>query len=96
MQSPLAVWLPFCILLKQPCITNQYLSEETVCCELPGQHMDGYFGCNAAAEPSYTAFLGTPEASPSCLEKKKKRFFWEKIELLKLLILNVSMSFVFF
>lgn len=28
--------------------------------------------------------------------EKEKRFFWEKIELLKLLILNVSMSFVFF
>lgn len=70
MQSPLAVWLLFCILLKQPCIANQYLSEETVCCELPGQHMHAYFGCNAAAEPVYSAFLGTPQASPSCLEKK--------------------------
>lgn len=96
MQSPLAVWLPFCILLKQPCIANQYLSEETVCCESPGQHMHGYFGCIAAAEPGYSAFLGTPQASPSCLEKKNYIFLGKKIEPLQLLILNVSMFFVFF
>lgn len=96
MQSPLAVWLPFCILLKQPCVANQYLSEKTVCCELPGQHMHGYFGCNAAAEPGYSAFLGTPQASPSCLEKKKLDFLEKIIELLMLLIVNVSMSFDMF
>lgn len=31
MQSPLAVWLRFCLLLKQLCIANQYRSGETVC-----------------------------------------------------------------
>lgn len=60
---------------EQPCIANQYLSGETVCCELPGQRMHGYFGCNAAAERGSSAFLGTPQASPSCLEEKKNRLF---------------------
>lgn len=36
--------------------------------------MHGYFGCNAAAEPEYSAFLGTPQASPSYIKKKKNLF----------------------
>ena len=46
--------------------------------------------------PDYSVFLGTPQASPSCLEEKKREILLgKKIKVLKLLILNVSMSFVF-
>ena len=85
------------ILLRQPCIANQYLSEETVSCELPGQNMHGYFGCNAAAEPGLLCLPGNSTGKSIVFRgKKKERFFWEKkIKVLKLLILNVSMSFVF-
>ena len=88
------------ILLRQPCIANQYLSEETVCCELPGQSMHGYFGCNAAAEPGLLCLPGNSTGKSIVFtgKKKKKReiLLGTKIKVLKLLILNVSMSFVFF
>lgn len=61
--------------------------------------MRGSFGCNAAAEPVHSAFLGTPQASPSCLEEEKKKeraHSRGKIDPLKLPVLNVSMSFVIF
>lgn len=97
MQSPLSVWLPFFwgspalqinIFLKRQCVVNCL---DRVCTVT--------LAAMLLQSPDYSVFLGTPQASPSCLQEKKKKreiLLGTKIKVLKLLILNVSMSFVFF
>ena len=97
MQSPLSVWLPFFwgspalqinIFLKRQCVVNCL---DRICTVT--------LAAMLLQSPDYSVFLGTPQASPSCLQEKKKKreiLLGTKIKVLKLLILNVSMSFVFF
>lgn len=95
LQSPLSVWLPF--FWGSPALQiNIFLKESTECCELPDRICTVTLAAMLLQSPDYSVFLGTPQASPSCFYRKKRDSFGNKIKVLKLLILNVSMSFVFF